>query len=235
MNIFEVGEIITAAQQQCDKEGEDFIGPAEWKRMLHSVHAEHYSEIVNSGMRYYETTTTVAGSELEEDGNGGGRVKLPRDYMVHVGVDRKDGDRWIQLIELMQQERNFLTGASNNNAAYFAVIGQHLHVYPKPPTSSTMRLIYVPQPKNLRGADDKEEIDLVTPDGEMFVIWALCVMALAKEESDTRMAQGERDRFLERLREWAAYRSFNTPRRVQVGRDPHLDYGIADDPGNWRY
>lgn len=236
-NIFEVGEVILAAKQQADMENSDFISDAEWKRMLHSVWGEHYSELVGSGMRYYESTLAFTGADLSDDGFGGGSLALPKDYFVHIGVDRAEGNRWVELYELMTQERNWLTGSSNSKPVAFAVIGQKLHIYPKPPNSASMKFLYVPQPKRLRNASDKELIDVVTTDGEEFIIWSLVVKAMIKEETNPTAAMAERDRFLRRLQEWAHERSLHTPRRRQVAHDSMANVfgNTHQDEGNYRY
>ena len=236
-NIFEVGEVILAAQQQADMENSDFISQPEWKRYLHSVWGEHYSELVGSGMRYYEKNLSFTGADLKDDGFGGGTLDLPRDYFVHAFVDRAEGNRWVGLFELMSQERNWLTGSSNSKPVAYAVIAQKLHIYPKPPDSASMKFVYVPQPKRLRFADDNEEIDVVTTDGEEFIVWAMVVKALMKEGTNPNHAMGERDRFLKRLQEWAHERSLHTPRRRQVAQDPMANVfgNTHQDEGNYRY
>jgi hypothetical protein len=61
------------------------------------------------------------------------------------------------------------------------------------------------------------ELDVVTPDGENFLTWGVTVLALAKEESDTRDAKSERERAIGRVVEMATLRAMNEPRRPMVG------------------
>ncbi len=240
-HFFTVGEIITAAKVQADMEAvgdeEAFITDAQWKEWMHSAMGKHHLEAVNSGMRYFETNLAIAGSELDDDGYGGGSIDLPDDYFVHVGCDRQESNRWVNMFELMSQERNYTTGTSLNRPIAFAVIGQKLHIYPKPPASTQLRFIYIPQAPKIRGAADAFRVDLITPDGEEFIIWSLVVRALAKEESDTADARMERSAALEALREWLVNRAIQSPRRRQVEADPmSTPYGDSRwDAGSYRY
>jgi hypothetical protein len=61
------------------------------------------------------------------------------------------------------------------------------------------------------------ELDVVTPGGESLLVWAVTVLALSKEETDTRNAVFERNRAKSMVEEHATLRAMNEPRRPQVG------------------
>jgi hypothetical protein len=211
-----LGTLVDRAQQRCDLENSDLISDSEWKGMVSSVYGEHYSILVASGLRYYETTTSIASSSLASDGAGGSKVALPSDYLSTLGVDRQQGERWHPLEEIMIQERNDITYLTGSRGLYYATIGANLHIYPSPGSDQTYRHIYIPQPADLSAEADATSVDVVTPDGEQFITWGVAVMALAKEESDPSMAMAERERFRARVEQWANLRALTTPRRPQV-------------------
>jgi hypothetical protein len=208
-------------------ENQGHISTSEWKEMLSTAYAELYAILAESGMRYFETEATVTTT-------GVASYALPAGHLSTVGVDylvsASTGERR-QLEELMAQERNMFTGAGASWASAYALVGSNLVLYATPPTGQTYYHIYVPQPADLSAAADATSVDVVTPDGEGFLTWAVAVMALAKEESDAGLARAEREAARNRVMEWSALRSLNTPRRRVVG--PCLYQG---DPGDypWR-
>ena len=138
-----------------------------------------------------------------------------------------------QLQELMAQERNFFAGVVGaGEARAYALVGSNLVLYPTPPSGQTYKHVYVAQPADLSAAVDGTTLEMATSDGEAFLIWSVTVLALAKEESDTSIAQGEREAARERVWNWAMLRAFNTPRRRIVDSGPGLD-GTYDPADYW--
>jgi hypothetical protein len=218
---FEIGAIVERIRQQSDTEGSDFVEDPEIKSSLSTGFGELYSLLVESGARYFEARQSIASTDLTEDDDGGAFVPLPADYLSTIGVDRQEGGRWCELEELMVQERNTVFRTGSSRGIWWATIGQNLHLYPVPSTG-TYRHIYVPQPPQIHAADDKVKIDVVTPDGEAFLIWYVVAGVMAKEESQTQHAVMHRERALGRIQIWASLRALNNPRRPQV-RDPYED------------
>jgi hypothetical protein len=214
--ILTLGTLVTRAQQRCDLENSSLISTTEWKGMVSSVYGEHYSILVQSGLRYYETATSIASGDLSSDGAGGASIALPSTYLSTLGVDRQQGTRWHPLEEIMIQERNDVTYLTGSRGLYYATIGANLHIYPEPGADQAYRHVHIPQPADLSAGDDADNVDVVTPDGEQFITWGVAVMALAKEESDPSMAMAERERFRARVEQWANLRALTTPRRPQV-------------------
>lgn len=220
--------LVTRAQQRCDMEYQDNISDSEWKGMLSTSYAELYSIVAESGLRYFETTQTYTT-------DGTADYAEPDDHMATVGLDYVDtqGDRRA-LYEIMAQERNrFSSVTGGQYAVAYAFIDDELRLYPTPPSGQTYELVYVPQPPDLSSLADAYQVDVVTPDGEAFLLWATAVQALAKEESDTSLARAEREAARERVYNWAVLRALNSPRRKIVDSDPNLDYDI--DPASWWY
>ena len=165
---------------------------------------------------------------------GGGRYVLPTNYMASIGVDylvsSSTGERR-ELYELMIQERNYASSVAGAAEAYaYALEGLFLRLYPQPPSGQVYYHTYVPQAPDLASAGTSTYVDVVTPDGENFLLWAAALIALQKEESDIRGALAERERARARVEEWATLRALNSPRRriVDEGR-----FGGYRDAGDW--
>lgn len=208
-------------------EGSGFVKDPELKSYLSTAWAEHYSYLVQSGGRYFEKTQTIASADLQTAGDnsdsGGSYVEIPDDYLSTIGVDRKEGEHWYELEESMTQERNLMSWADLSRAGWWATINERLYLYPAPSSGQTYRHVYIPQPQQLDSVDDTVKLNVVTPDGEAFLIWSVVADVLAKEESDTGHAVTHRERARERVQEWASLRALHNPRRPQV-RDPYWDF-----------
>ena len=89
---------------------------------------------------------------------------------------------------------------------------------------------YIPQATDLSSYADADLVDVVTPDGERFMIWCTAVKALSKSESDVQLALAEREQARDVLREWAVKRMLvaNPTRYVRDEYD-----GYADDADWW--
>ena len=227
---FTLSELVSLAKQYADMVGESFVSDAEWRGYISSAYAQLHSVLVSSGMRYFE-------GEYEITTDGGAYYALPSDLLSVIGVDYLvDGTstgRREQLREMMVQERNRFTGVNGSGpATRWYLAGDNLYLAPTPPSSQQYALLYVTQPAKLAtdGSDDSETIDVVTPDGEQFLIWYAVFMARDKEESDVRSALRERESALERVREWAALRAFNSPREPMVREEFMENEG---DPADW--
>lgn len=222
---FTLSELITLGKQYADQENSDFISTAEWRGYFSSAYAVLYSVMVESGMRYFESTDTYT--------SGSDPWKLPEDFLSTIGVDYLlDGTttgRRYQLKELQAQQRNMFSGTSSTGtAARYAIVGDTLNLYPTPNTGQVYAHVYIPQPSRLTENTDK--IDVVTPDGEQFLIWYAVFLARDKEDSDVRSALREREASLQRLREWAQMRAFLSPREPMVQQE-FSDYDY--DPADW--
>lgn len=223
---FTLGELVTLAKQYSDQENSDFISDAAWRGYISSGYSVLYSTLVESGMRYFESTDTYT-----KDSND---WNLPDDFLTYIGVDylqdgTTTGRRWA-LREAMAQERNLYAGVSGSGyASLFAIVGNVITLSPTPGTGQVYLLTYVPQPDKL--TDDATVIDVVTPDGEQFLLWYATFLARDKEDADVRSALRERENALARLTAWASMRALNAPRRPMVDEMGDLD----DEMGGYRW
>jgi len=224
---FTIQKLIQRGRQRCDQENRDILSAAEWQAELSTVWGEFRGIIVESGTRYFESSETFDTVSGQRD------YPLPTDYMATIGVDY-DGtdDISYELPELLAQERNlYRTGAGSRPAAY-ALIGQNIRLYPTPSTVETFTHVYAPQAPDISEATVTDALDVITPDGESFLIWSLALIGGIKEESDqvvTYARQMESAR--KRLEKWAQNRSLHTPKRRYTS-DP-ADF--RRDPADWRY
>jgi hypothetical protein len=62
------------------------------------------------------------------------------------------------------------------------LVDDTIHLYPTPPSNQLYELRYVPQPPDLSTFADSDVIDVVTPDGDAFLVWGTVVMALSEVE-----------------------------------------------------
>jgi hypothetical protein len=228
---FTLGTLVTRAQERTDLENSTHIDSSEWKGYISTAYAQLYSILVESGMRYYESVQSISSASLTDNTDGGGFIALPADFLSTIGVDyAPTGGMREALFELMVQERNVysaVTGAQNAEA--YCHSGVNLILYPKPPSGQTYKHLYVPQPADLSSSADGTSVDVVTPDGEDYLIWTAAMFALTKQETDTSVCERYRKAAQERLMEWAVNRSLNT------GRRPIVSEALGSwDPADWR-
>src|SRR5262245_35889397 len=143
---FRVDALILRAKQRADLENSSFISDTEWKPMLSTAYAQLYSILADTGLRYYESTQSVAAGTFTDNGDGGGKVALPSDHWSTVDVMYQGGDnRRHPLGEVMAQERHmFSSSTTGERASAFCLVGSNLVVYPKP-SSGTYIHTYIPQ------------------------------------------------------------------------------------------
>lgn len=223
--------LVERCQKRCDLEEEEHVSAAEWKELISEQYGDLYSVVAESGLRHFESTYTITST-------GALYYALPADHLATVAIARilastggtpsRFGN---DLREIMAQEQSRASGQTGE-ARRYAVIANNVWLYPAPPSGHTYQLRYVAQSPQLGAAVDATEVDLVTPDGEAFLIWGVAVKALAKSESDTRVAALERDQAKARFKEWTILRALHQPRR-KVVLDDELDGSLLDD-SDWR-
>jgi hypothetical protein len=221
---FTLGALVTRVKQRCDAEGQDFISDTEWKGLISTSYAELYSLVAETGLRYFEATEVITTTGVES-------YTEPAAMLSTVGVDyivSLQGERRA-LYELMPQERNRFRGLSGTAVAY-ELIDDQLYLHPKPPTGQTYHWHYIPQPADLSSSLDAVTVDVVTPDGEAFLVWAVAVQAKEKEGVDASLAIAERERARERVVQWATLRSLHGARRKVPD-----DIDSVFDSADWRY
>lgn len=228
---FTLGTLVTRCKERADMESAEHIDDTEWKGYISTVYAKLYAILAGTGLRYFETVQSISSASLTDNGDGGKYVALPSDHFMTIGVDYLDSSNLrTALDEMMVQERNLysgMTGAAQAEA--YSLVGVNLVLYPGPPSGQTYKHLYVPQPTDYSSSADGTSVNVVTADGEDFIIWGVVIMALAKEESDTSVAERRFAMAKAELQEWAALRSLNSMRRRIVDNGPE-----RFDPADWR-
>lgn len=225
---FTVSELLTRARQRTEQEDSGFVSDTELKAILSTAYGELYSMLVESGMRYFESSDTITA-------DGSTSYALPSDHLSTLLVERElsSGGRRVALDEAMVQERTRWRGKAGD-AYVYALAGSSIELYPTP-SSGTYYHIYVPQPTDLSDASDATDVDVVTPDGEAFIEAYMQVEILAKEESDVSGAVAKRRRAAERVSWWATQRMLTQNRRPFVqSYDPASEYLDGDPEFYWR-
>lgn len=219
-----MGTLVTRCRQRADKENDDHV--TEWKMLINEVYGELQSLLAEKGGRQFESTQTVTGT-------GAASYALPTDHAKTVRVDfvMDSAGRLRQLIQLRVQDRSRWVGLTGDAFAY-ELAGATIALYPKP-ASGTYKHMYIPQPVDISAYADATTVDLVSVDGEKFVIYGVAAIAKDKSEADLQFVLHERDAARKRLEEWAALRVFNEP-PTPFQRDADFDDAVFD-PADWRF
>jgi hypothetical protein len=222
---FTLGELVTKAQQRTDTENQSNIGEAEWRSMFSTSYGALYAIVAETGLRYFETSTTITSTGVASyDEPDGHWSTVSVAYVVNAQGERR------QLYELMAQEQDRFSGVTGGESVAYALIDDLIYLYPTPAVGQQYEWRYVPQPPDLGDYGDNDSVDVVTPDGEAFLLWDVAVQVLAKEGSDTSLARAEREEARMRLREWAVLRALNAPRRRFVD---DLELSSLDAANYW--
>lgn len=223
--IFTVGTLVTRCKQRCDQENSSHISDGEWQSLLGEAYGDLYSVVAGTGLRYFESSTTITtdGSASYDEPS----AMLATTRVVRVNTDGTS----YELNEAMNQEEPYF-GSLTGDARFYSTVDDQLFLYPTPPTGQTYVWSYIAQPPDLGTSDTDDLVDVVTPDGEAFIIWATAVKALAKSESDPQLAMSEREASRARLAEWAQLRSFSQPRR-RIVKDEYDYNDWLIDPASW--
>jgi hypothetical protein len=228
---FEMSTLVERCQRRADLEGDGHIAPAEWTALISEQYGDLFNVVSESGLRYFEFTATLTTT-------GAAYVTEPEDHFATLRIDYLvDGTTTGQrrtLDELMPQEEAAWSGHGGTaEARAYALVDDRIYLYPTPPTGQLYEILYIPQSPELGLYADDDIVDVVSPDGEAFLIWGVTVKALAKSESDVRLAMSERDAARERLISWATMRALSQPRRRFAGDfdGPASGYDAAD----WRF
>ncbi len=218
--------IRTRCLQRVDLVTDLSIGTTEANSLISEAYGDLFSTISAAGLRYFEyeeSFTTTGLAYIEE----------PEDHLATVDtiervVDSAGHTR--RLRQIQPQERSTWAGKTGH-ARCWAMVDDRIYLYPTPPSGDVYTLRYIPQPPILTDFADGDVVDLVTPDGEAFLIWGVGVKLLAKSKSDVTLCMAERDAARARVSEWASLRAFNDPPRTIVDDDEDSYYR----DGDWGY
>lgn len=210
-------------------ENDDSVDVGVWKRFLSMQYADLFGVVAETGLRYFERF-----SQLASDGSN--HLDEPFDLLSVVGLDQVvSATERYELTEIMAQERNaFMSngfGLTGQRAVAYALVDDEIRLYPTPPAGQTYELLYIYQPPDLALLDDSFLVDVVTPDGEAFMVWGACVRARIKQERDPMLHRVEREEARTRLQSWAINRLMNSPRRVVA--EGYGDDWLMRREGDW--
>jgi hypothetical protein len=217
--------IITRCRQRTDLEGDTHVSDAELQVAISAQVGEMHMLVDAAGMRYHETTATITAT-------GASSYTLPTDHLATIRISQVDANgrnpRRLNEVQIHDEEHPQLGQAGQ--AQDYAIIGQTIEFYPNPTTGS-FKHRYIPQPVDIGAVVTSTSIDLISPDGEEFVIEGVACKVLRKSETSTDGYILARNEARERLKEWAMARSFVTPRHQVMAR-----YGedYDSDPSSYR-
>jgi hypothetical protein len=233
-----MSDLVLRCQRRADMEFSTAIQPPEWKALISEMYGQMYSTVVKAGLRYFETTATITAT-------GAASYSLPSDHDETIGIDRvvdASTGRIEQLGELMIQERNLWSGQTGDARAY-SLVGQSIVLFPRPAAGTYLHL-YVAQSPDISSLADTSTVDLVTADGEAFLINGVAVKAMPKSESDITSVMNERNDAALRFAADVQMRALVNPRRrvpmgpfggrAGYGGGYYDDDPFAGDPGSWR-
>lgn len=227
-----MSDLVLRCQRRADMENDTTISKPEWKALISEQYGHLYSTVVKAGMRYFETTDVITAT-------GATSYALPSDHDETIGIDRildSLGNK-TSLDELMVQERNMWAGSTGDAMAY-SVVAQTIILFPRP-TTGTYNHVYIAQSPDVSALSDEATVDVVTADGEAFLIWGVTVKSKSKRDQDPSLAIAERNAAEGRFMEDCTLRAFVNPRRRVVRPSPAYTYddddGLGNDPANWRF
>tara|TARA_R100000458_G_C8268057_1_gene242917 strand:- start:575 stop:1453 length:879 start_codon:yes stop_codon:yes gene_type:complete len=142
-DIVSLSELRLLARQRADMENSQFISDDEWRRMLNRGYAELYDLIVTSANSedYFLNSSTislVSGTESYD---------LPEDFYKMRGVDINSGGTSTPLRRYNFSQRNVGSLYAIASDMRYHLQGSKIYFNPKPSTSDTITLWYIPSPK----------------------------------------------------------------------------------------
>ena len=219
-----MSDVRTRALQQADLDTDAAFALSPLvNAMMSTQYGDLYGVAAAAGYRYFEYSTTFTTT-------GTNTLAEPVDHLSTVDTLERvlPGGRLRRLQQIMPQERAMWAGRTGH-ARKWEMVDDTIYLYPTPPTGDQYILRYVAQPPDLTLYADSSVIDLVTPDGQGFMIWGCVVRFLARIRSDVTLAIQEREQARARFMDWARRRAFNEPQRMIV--DDQDDGPYCD--GDW--
>jgi hypothetical protein len=225
---FTMSDLRTRALQQVDLDTDGaFSDPTTVNRMISAQYGDLYGVVSAAARRYFETTTTITTT-------GATYIAEPVDHLATIDtierVVNTTTGRLRRLRRIEPQERSVWSGRTGH-ARRWEMVDDRIYLYPTPPSGDQYVLRYIQQPPDLATYADGDVVDVVTPDGEGFMIWGCAVRFLGRVRSDVTLAIQEREQARARLLDWARDREFNDPHRTIVEDD--LDDGPYCDGEYW--
>lgn len=214
--------LIQRFKQRCDMVGDDSIDRTEWLSYASEVYGEMMSEVSIIAPRCLETSTTIPAT-----GATSYAAPVALHATIRVAEVMNDGTER-PLRELQQFEEASYRGRTGTAIGWIH-IGDQLLLCPAP-ANGTYKWYYDAQPADLSANADGDQIDVVCPAGEAFLIWGVSFLAKAKGGKDATIAMAQRERAREQLQFWAANKTLTeVPTRGPIDSDKDR----PTDPAEW--
>lgn len=231
---FTMAALETRARQMTDAENDGHVTQAYIFNQISSLYGELWGTVAETGYRYFERRTVIASGASV---GGANVLDEPDDHFATVRLAYLEPTtlRPRVLTEIMPQEQDLMTFGQGTGAwaQYFELVDDQFLLYPLPPAGQSYELRYVGQPPELSTFPSDTLVDVVTPDGETFLVNGLAVAIKQRQEKELIGFLKERDRAKERLVEFATMRSLHQKRRQVVERED--DWWNEVRPGDWRW
>jgi hypothetical protein len=193
-------------RQRTNQENSTFVTDAELTEYLNQELAELWSLLVlNEGQPHYRASASyvvTAGTPIQP---------LPADFWAAQEVTGTFGGETYQLQPFMAAEHGSLMSPNVFAAgcAFYRIQAGNIEF--RPASSFTATLYYAPvQPRLVNPGDPFDGFNGY----EVAAIYGVCATVLAKEESDPRFYQGQKDRILAQIAKAAQHRDMSNPERV---------------------
>jgi len=225
MGSFAKSDLIARVRRRADMVGSNFVSDDEVTDYLNSGIAELHDILVTKYEDYAISSvshTLTAGTDNE--------FALPSDFYKCLGVDYKistSSETMVNLRSYNFSERNMYNNLFYNTGLVstprYHIQGNSLKFIPKPTTSGTATLYYVPEAQKL-STIQTEDILLNLPNGyEEYAVVCAAINCLQKEETDVRVLLTQKSALKERIERAATYRNAGDPtfavRDVAIGVD----------------
>ena len=222
MGSFAKTDLIARVRRRADMVGSNFVSDVEVTDYLNQGIAELHDILVTKYEDYSlssATFTLTAGEDNEFD--------LPSDFYKCLGVDYATNSNSTTVVNLRSYnfgERNMYNNLFYNTGLVatprYHIQGTRLKFIPKPTTSGTATVFYVPEAQQLTNTDTLLNI----PNGyEEYAVICAAINCLQKEETDVRVLLTQKAALKDRIEKAATYRNAGDPtfavRDVSVGVD----------------
>lgn len=202
--LIEMGTLKLRCQQRADKVNDDHIGvsdTSEWLRLISEVWgADVFQVVADTGLRYWETTATLATTGIAYVAEPASMAKVLRlDYMETATTRRA-----VQPVG--SQDQVWLSALTGTVARFFAVVDDRIYLYPTPASGQDYEILFIPQAPDLSGYASDACVDVVSADGEACVIWGVAALAKIKASQDASIFLQKQAEHRDRLQGWAADR-----------------------------
>tara|TARA_Y100000114_G_scaffold133302_1_gene132631 strand:- start:503 stop:1141 length:639 start_codon:yes stop_codon:yes gene_type:complete len=205
--------------------GSTFVTDVEVTDYLNNGIAELHDILVTKYEDY-----SLKSAEFELVGGVDNEFDLPSDFYKVLGVDYQTNSLSTTVVNLRSYhfgERNMYNNLFYNTGIVatprYHVQGSKLKFIPKPSTSGTATLFYVPEAQKLSTTQTEDTLANIPNGYEEYAVICAAINCLQKEESDVRVHLAQKRELKERIETAATYRNAGDPtyavRDVSIGVD----------------